>query len=85
MSSTDQAALNGAGIERFTGRWVGAGAGHFHTIDDFEYSEEIEFAPTPKPFTCAQHRVVSSNCWSASPPDSSRSIAAPSTPKALSP
>lgn len=50
MSSTDQAALNGAGIERFTGRWVGAGAGHFPTIDDFEYSEEIEFAPTPKPF-----------------------------------
>ncbi|TBV77833.1 FABP family protein, partial [Lysinibacillus sp. OL1] len=41
MSSTDQAALNGAGIERFTGRWVGAGAGHFPTIDDFEYSEEI--------------------------------------------
>jgi hypothetical protein len=47
MSSTDQAALGGAGIDRFTGRWVGAGAGHFPTIDDFEYSEEIEFAPTP--------------------------------------
>ncbi|MDJ0111118.1 heme-binding beta-barrel domain-containing protein, partial [Rhodococcus erythropolis] len=57
MSSTDQAALSGAGIDRFTGRWVGAGAGHFPTIDDFEYSEEIEFAPTPKPFVTYSSRT----------------------------
>ncbi|MFD6513128.1 FABP family protein [Rhodococcus sp. NPDC060176] len=57
MDSTDQAALSGAGIDRFTGRWVGAGAGHFPTIDDFEYSEEIEFAATPKPFVTYSSRT----------------------------
>ncbi|MDJ0010875.1 FABP family protein [Rhodococcus erythropolis] len=57
MSSTDQAALGGAGIDRFTGRWIGAGAGHLPTIDDFEYSEEIEFAPTPKPFVTYSSRT----------------------------
>ncbi|MDI9916636.1 FABP family protein [Rhodococcus sp. IEGM 1379] len=38
------------GVEMLRGRWAGTGSGHFPTIDDFEYSEEIEFAPTPKPF-----------------------------------
>lgn len=35
----------------FAGRWVGGGEGHYPTIDDFTYEEEIHFtAPPGKPF-----------------------------------
>ncbi|AOW94265.1 fatty acid-binding protein [Rhodococcus sp. WMMA185] len=34
----------------FVGRWYGRGEGAYPTIDDFAYTEEIEFAPRGKPF-----------------------------------
>lgn len=45
------------GVELLCGRWAGTGSGHFPTIDDFEYSEEIVFAPTPKPFLTYSSRT----------------------------
>jgi hypothetical protein len=44
-------------VELMRGRWAGTGSGHFPTIDDFEYSEEIVFAPTPKPFLTYSSRT----------------------------
>ena len=98
MSSTDQAALNGAGIEvhRALGRrWSRTFPPPSTTSSTPRRSSSRpprnRFSPTRRALvgsptddrftwnrdTCAQHLVVSSNCWSASPPDSSRSIAAP--------
>lgn len=37
-------------VEVLRGTWIGTGAGHYPTIKDFEYSEEIVFGATPKPF-----------------------------------
>ncbi|GAA4807349.1 FABP family protein [Tomitella cavernea] len=34
----------------FAGRWVGGGEGHYPTIDDFTYEEEIEFSGDGRPF-----------------------------------
>lgn len=45
------------GVELLRGRWAGTGSGHFPTIDNFEYSEEIVFAPTPKPFLTYSSRT----------------------------
>ncbi|WP_084721764.1 FABP family protein [Rhodococcus marinonascens] len=39
-----------AALSPFVGRWFGEGEGAYPTIDDFAYTEEIEFAPTAKPF-----------------------------------
>ncbi|MFE3290852.1 FABP family protein [Rhodococcus sp. NPDC059234] len=44
----------------FVGRWVGAGNGHYPSIDDFSYEEEIEFTATPgKPFLAYRSRTWS--------------------------
>jgi len=34
----------------FAGRWEGGGSGHYPTIEDFSYEEEIEFAWDGRPF-----------------------------------
>ncbi|MCU1455235.1 MAG: bioC 2 [Acidimicrobiales bacterium] len=36
-----------AALGAFVGRWVGAGAGEFPTIEGFAYTEEIELRPVP--------------------------------------
>ncbi|WP_137722785.1 FABP family protein [Prescottella subtropica] len=41
----------------FAGRWVGGGAGHYPTIDDFTYDEVIEFEPSGKPFLFYRSRT----------------------------
>lgn len=42
----------------FAGTWVGGGDGHYPTIDDFSYQEEIEFTATPgKPFLAYRSRT----------------------------
>ncbi|MFF0815125.1 FABP family protein [Rhodococcus sp. NPDC003318] len=44
----------------FTGTWIGGGDGHYPTIDDFSYEEEIEFTATPgKPFLAYRSRTWS--------------------------
>ncbi|WFR72809.1 FABP family protein [Prescottella defluvii] len=44
-------------LAAFAGRWVGGGAGHYPTIDDFAYDEEIELAPSGKPFLFYRSRT----------------------------
>ena len=44
-------------LAAFAGRWVGGGAGHYPTIDDFSYDEEIELAPSGKPFLFYRSRT----------------------------
>ncbi|MDN5758207.1 MAG: FABP family protein [Tomitella sp.] len=34
----------------FAGRWIGGGEGHYPTIDDFSYEEEIDLAWDGRPF-----------------------------------
>ncbi|QDQ96601.1 FABP family protein [Tomitella fengzijianii] len=34
----------------FAGRWAGGGEGHYPTIDDFAYEEEIDFSWDGRPF-----------------------------------
>ncbi|MFC4603935.1 FABP family protein [Rhodococcus kronopolitis] len=47
-------------LASFAGRWVGGGDGHYPTIDDFSYEEEIEFTATPgKPFLGYRSRTWS--------------------------
>lgn len=46
-------------LAAFAGRWVGGGAGHYPTIDDFAYDEEIELAPSGKPFLFYRSRAGS--------------------------
>lgn len=41
----------------FAGRWVGAGEGAYPTIDDFGYTEEIEFTASGKPFLAYRSRT----------------------------
>ncbi|MFD4294596.1 FABP family protein [Rhodococcus sp. NPDC058505] len=44
----------------FAGTWVGGGDGHYPTIDDFSYEEEIDFTATPgKPFLAYRSRTWS--------------------------
>lgn len=44
----------------FVGTWVGGGDGHYPTIDDFSYEEEIDFTATPgKPFLAYRSRTWS--------------------------
>jgi hypothetical protein len=44
----------------FVGTWIGGGAGHYPTIDDFEYEEEVEFTALPgKPFLAYRSRTWS--------------------------
>lgn len=52
MADTDHPAPDAAvpAIALFAGTWAGSGSGHFPTIEDFEYTERIEFGLTPKPF-----------------------------------
>lgn len=38
------------GLQVFAGRWAGQGAGHYPTICDFAYREEIDLLVGPKPF-----------------------------------
>ena len=44
-------------LTAFAGRWVGGGSGHYPTIDDFAYDEEIELAPSGKPFLFYRSRT----------------------------
>lgn len=44
-------------LAAFAGRWVGEGSGHYPTIDDFAYAEEIELAPSGKPFLFYRSRT----------------------------
>ncbi|MGF7124832.1 FABP family protein [Rhodococcus sp. TAF43] len=44
-------------LAAFAGRWVGGGAGHYPTIDDFAYDEEIELSPSGKPFLFYRSRT----------------------------
>ncbi|QCQ93151.1 FABP family protein [Rhodococcus sp. SGAir0479] len=44
-------------LAAFAGRWVGGGCGHYPTIDDFAYDEEIELAPSGKPFLFYRSRT----------------------------
>lgn len=49
-----------AELRLFEGVWVGAGAGHYPTIDDFSYEEEVEFTATAgKPFLAYRSRTWS--------------------------
>lgn len=57
MTSPARPENNNRGVEMLCGTWAGTGRGHFPTIDDFEYSEEIVFAPTPKPFLSYSSRT----------------------------
>lgn len=41
----------------FAGRWVGAGEGHYPSINDFAYTEEIEFTATGRPFLAYRSRT----------------------------
>src|SRR6476660_2324424 len=41
----------------FAGLWRGEGEGAYPTIDDFAYTEEIEFAPSGKPFLAYRSRT----------------------------
>lgn len=34
----------------FAGSWIGSGEGHYPTIDDFSYDEQIDFVAGGKPF-----------------------------------
>lgn len=44
----------------FAGTWVGGGDGHYPTIDDFSYEEEVDFTATPgKPFLAYRSRTWS--------------------------
>ncbi|TQF74583.1 FABP family protein [Rhodococcus spelaei] len=44
----------------FVGHWIGGGDGHYPTIDDFSYEEELEFTATPgKPFLAYRSRTWS--------------------------
>ncbi|GAA4756827.1 FABP family protein [Gordonia alkaliphila] len=45
-------------LAAFAGVWRGAGEGHYPTIDDFTYTEEIELSPVPgKPFLFYRSRT----------------------------
>lgn len=45
-------------LRQFAGTWIGGGDGHYPTIDDFSYEEEIEFTPMPgKPFLAYRSRT----------------------------
>ncbi|WP_182359181.1 FABP family protein [Tomitella gaofuii] len=46
---TDENAALGP-LAGFAGRWAGGGEGHYPTIDDFTYEEEIEFSGDGRPF-----------------------------------
>jgi hypothetical protein len=47
-------------LAQLGGRWVGGGDGHYPSIDDFSYEEEIEFVTTPgKPFLAYRSRTWS--------------------------
>ncbi len=49
-----------AELRIFEGTWVGDGHGHYPTIDDFSYEEEVEFTATPgKPFLAYRSRTWS--------------------------
>ncbi|MFE7416622.1 FABP family protein [Rhodococcus sp. NPDC057529] len=41
----------------FAGLWRGEGEGAYPTIEDFTYTEEIEFAPSGKPFLAYRSRT----------------------------
>lgn len=41
------------------GTWRGPGSGHYPTIDDFEYTEELVFADSGKPFLTYLQRTSS--------------------------
>ncbi|GGC67692.1 FABP family protein [Hoyosella rhizosphaerae] len=47
-------------LEQFAGAWRGEGHGHYPTIDDFNYREEIDFTPTGRPFL-----IYRSRTWNA--------------------
>ncbi|MCA1008743.1 FABP family protein [Rhodococcus hoagii] len=44
-------------LAAFAGHWVGGGSGHYPTIDDFAYDEEIELSPSGKPFLFYRSRT----------------------------
>ncbi|PTR25579.1 uncharacterized protein DUF1794 [Rhodococcus sp. OK519] len=44
-------------LAAFAGRWTGGGSGHYPTIDDFSYDEEIELSPSGKPFLFYRSRT----------------------------
>ncbi|GAC56503.1 hypothetical protein GOHSU_08_00310 [Gordonia hirsuta DSM 44140 = NBRC 16056] len=56
---TDSAAPSPLGpLAPFAGIWRGSGTGHYPTIDDFTYTEEIELSPPPgKPFLFYRSRT----------------------------
>ncbi|CAM2951530.1 FABP family protein [Prescottella defluvii] len=44
-------------LAAFAGRWVGGGTGHYPTIDDFAYDEELELTASGKPFLFYRSRT----------------------------
>lgn len=46
-------------LAAFAGRWDGGGSGHYPTIDDFSYEEEIEFDWDGRPFLTYRSRTWS--------------------------
>lgn len=56
VTATPQVSVPPA-LAPFAGRWVGTGEGAYPTIDDFAYTEEIEFTPSGKPFLAYRSRT----------------------------
>lgn len=46
-------------LAAFAGHWIGAGEGHYPTISDFAYEEEITLTPSGKPFLTYHSRTWS--------------------------
>ena len=46
-------------LAAFAGHWIGGGEGHYPTIEDFAYEEEITLAPSGRPFLIYQSRTWS--------------------------
>lgn len=44
-------------LAAFVGTWRGAGRGHFPTISDFDYTEEVSFESTGKPLLAYRQRT----------------------------
>ncbi len=44
-------------LHPLVGTWRGSGHGHFPTIADFDYEEELVVATTPKPFCSTSQRT----------------------------
>ncbi|WP_024796182.1 FABP family protein [Tomitella biformata] len=46
-------------LAAFAGHWTGTGTGHYPTIADFAYEEEITFTPSGRPFLTYHSRTWS--------------------------